>query len=362
MNGRSLHVLRVYDRLPPLPGGMERHIAELTAAQRRLGIKVTSAYNIGRPDGDAIQVLKSHELYRLRPALLRNLVFYGAILAHRKALSRGRVDVVHAHGGWSSFMLARALARAVGAPVVAASLHDFIKRNPGLHRRAMKGCEPVFATGLAEARYLEDVLGRPVHHLPSAPADMFFSPPTAQAEPVDIIAVGSLVPKKRMDLVLQIGARRPDLSIAVYGDGPQRARLESLRCQAGLANITFHGAVTIERIHSAMHCARLFLNVSLFEGSPTAALEAMACGLPVVLTPSNDYSALVRDGENGSVTRGWNVDEIIAAVDRCLEDEDRRRTMGESARQVANGHRWDAKARFVTEAMRNVLENRTGRG
>ncbi|MFL6730423.1 MAG: glycosyltransferase family 4 protein [Sphingomicrobium sp.] len=340
---------------------MERHIAELTAAQRRLGVKVTSAYNIGGPDGDAIQVLKSHELYRLRPTLLRNLVFYGAILlTHRKALSRSRVDVVHAHGGWSAFVFARALARAVGAPVVAASVHDFIKRNPALHRRAMKGCDPVFATGLGEARYFQDLLGRPVHHLPSAPADMFFAPPTAQAEPSDIIVVGSLVPKKRIELVLECAARRPDLSFAIFGDGPLRARLESLRSQAGLANISFHGAVTIERIRSAMHRARLFLNVSQFEGSPTAALEAMACGLPVVLTPSNDYSALVQSGTNGIVTRGWDVEEIAAAIDRCLADEDRRQRMGDAAKEIAQGHRWAAKARLVTEAMRNVLEMRAG--
>ena len=362
MSGKNLHVLRVYDRLPPLPGGMERHIAELTAAQRRLGVKVTSAFNIGRADGHAIQVLKSHDLYRLRPALLRDLVFYGAIIAHHKALSRSGVDVVHAHGGWSAFLFARSLARAIGAPVVAASIHDFIKRNPRLHRRAMQGCDPVFSTGLAEARYLEDVLGRPVHHLPSAPADLFFAPPTAQAEPVDVIVVGSLVAKKRVELVLECAARRPDLSFGVYGDGPERVRLEALRSQAGLANISFHGAVSIERIHSAMHCARLFLNVSQFEGSPTAALEAMACGVPVVLTPSNDYSALVDAGKNGIVTRGWDVDEITAAIDGCLADEDRRRTMAESARQVAKAHRWDAKARLVTEAMRYVYVKRTGRG
>jgi glycosyltransferase involved in cell wall biosynthesis len=129
-----------------------------------------------------------------------------------------------------------------------------------------------------------------------------------------------------------------------------------------LENIRFHGTVTIEAIHSAMHRARLFLNVSQFEGSPTAALEAMACGLPVVLTPSNDYSALVEAGENGIVTGSWDVEEITTAIDECLADEGRRRVMGEKARQVAKAHRWDAKARFVTEAMRNVLEKRTGRG
>lgn len=362
MSADGLHVLRIYDRLPPLPGGMERHIAELTAAQRRLGIKVTNIYNLGCPDGDALQILKSRQLYRLRPTVLRDLIFYGAIAMRRRSLSLRGVDVVHAHGGWSAFFLARALARDLGAPVVAASVHDVIKRNPLLHRRAMKGCNPVFATGLGEARYLQGALGQPVHHLPSAPADHFFSPPTMRTEPTDIIVVGTLVPKKRIDLVLQCAARRPDLSFTIYGDGPQRNRLESLRSQAGLANVAFRGMATIERIHSAMHSARLFLNVSQFEGSPTAALEAMACGLPVVLTPSNDYSALVRAEENGLVTFGWDVDEITAAIDLCLADEGRRRLMGERAKRIAQGHRWEAKARFVTEAMRNALAGRIHRG
>lgn len=362
MSGRGLHVLRIYDRLPPLPGGMERHIAELTAAQRRLGVEVTSIYNLGSADGEAIQILKPYELYRLRPALLRNLIFYGAIAMHVRSLSKRSVNVVHAHGGWSAFMLAAALARTVGAPVVAASVHDFIKRNPALHRRAMRRCDPIFATGLGEARYLEQVLGRPVHHLPSAPADLFFTAPTARSEPTDIIVVGNLVAKKRIELVLQCAARRPDLRFDVYGDGPHRARLEALRSEAGLANVVFRGTATMERIHSAMHSARLFLNVSDFEGSPTAALEAMACGVPVVLTPSNDYSTLVRPQENGIVTGGWDVDEIAAAIDHCLADEHRRRVMGEKAKQVAQGHRWEAKARFVTGAMVHALNNRGHRG
>ena len=360
MSRKSLHVLRIYDRLPPLPGGMERHIAELTAAQRQLGVKVTSVYNDGSPNGDAVQILKSYELCRVRPTLLRNLLFYGAAATHGKALSRSGVDVVHAHGGWSAFLFARALARAIGAPAVAASVHDFIKRNPGLHRQAMKGCNPVFATGLSEARYLQEILGRPVHHLPSAPAEIFFTRPAVQAEPTDIIVVGSLVPKKRIELVLQCAKRRPHLRFSIYGDGPQRPRLESLKADVGLGNVTFHGLTSLHRIHSAMCSAKLFLNVSQFEGSPTAALEAMACGLPVVLTPSNDYSALVREQENGIVTRGWDAEEITAAIDRCLADEERRFAMGATARQFAEGHRWEAKARLVTEAMMDMLEDRAG--
>lgn len=358
----DLHVLRIYERLPPEPGGMERHIAELTAAQRKLGVKVTSIYNTGSADGDAIQVIRPFALHRLRPASLRNLVFYGAIARHRQSLRRANVNVVHAHGGWSAFLLAQALARAVRAPVVAASVHGFIEPNVALHRRAMRGCDPVFATGLHEVRYFNQVLAGTAYHLPSAPADLFFSAPTEEVAPTDVVVAGNLMPVKRTELVLQCAQSRPNLRFSIYGDGPERARLESVKAAAGLGNVTFHGVASLERIHSAMYSAKLFLNVSQSEGSPTAALEAMDCGLPVVLTPANDYSALVQAGENGIVTRGWDIEEITAAIDRCLADEDRRRKMGETAKQVANKHRWDAKARFVTEAMSNVLEMRTGRG
>ena len=357
----NLHVLRIYERLPPEPGGMERHIAELSAAQRKLGVKVTSIFNTGSADGDSIQILAPHALYRLRPALLRNLLFYGAIARHWEVFRRTNVNVVHAHGGWSAFMLATALARAIRAPVVAASVHGFIKPNPALHRRVMKGCNPIFATGLSEVRYFNGILPGSAHHLPSAPADLFFSAPAGDAEPADVIVAGNLVPVKRTELILECARNRPQLRFSIYGDGPERARLEALKAGAGLGNVTFHGRTSLDRIHSAMCSARLFLNVSQTEGSPTAALEAMGCGLPVVLTPSNDYSALVQAEKNGIVTRGWDIDEITSAIDRCLADEDRRRSMGEAAKQIANQHRWEAKARFVTEAMINVLENRSGR-
>ena len=358
----DLHVLRIYERLPPEPGGMERHIAELTAAQLELGVKVTSIYNTGSADSDSVQILKPFALYRLRPASLRNLVFYGAIARHREFLRRANVNVVHAHGGWSAFLLAQALARAVGAPVVAASVHGFIKPNAGLHRRAMKDCNPVFATGLAEVRYFNQVLAGTAYHLPSAPADLFYSVPTQAAKPADIIVAGNLMPVKRTELILQCAKIRPDLRFSIYGDGPERVRLESLKAAAGLGNVTLHGMTSLEQIHAAMCSAKLFLNLSQSEGSPTSALEAMACGLPVVLTPSNDYSALVRAQENGIVTQGWDLEEITMAIDWCLADESRRRMMGKRAKQVAEGHRWKAKARFVTEAMMDVLAKRTGRG
>lgn len=356
VSAKSLHVLRVYGRLPPLPGGMEKHIAELTAAQRKLGVRVTSIFNVGSSVGEALCVFDGYELHRLRPTMLRDLLFYSAAAMRHREISGNEVRVVHAHGGWSAFLFARILAHAVGARSVAASLHAFIPHTARRYQFALKVCNPIFATGLNEVRYLESVTGRKIYHLPSAPADLFFEKPRLVKDFTDVIVVANLLPVKNVALVLLCAAQRPFLRFSIYGDGPERLQLEAMRHAWNLNNVKFYGIRPAQELHSAMHGARVFLSTSLSEGSPTAALEAMACGLPVILTPSNNYSNIITSGKNGHLTDGWDVADILDAVDACLINEGLRQKMSIEARYVAMQHRWQVKAEFVTNAMLEAVQ------
>jgi glycosyltransferase involved in cell wall biosynthesis len=331
---------------------MEKHIAELTSAQRELGVRVTEIYNCGQPTGESMQVWPGLRLDLVRPYLLREAFFYAAAaVRNRIGSSEDRLRVVHIHGDWPSFILGSVFGRLIGADAVAASLHEWMRGSPRLHAFALRHYDPIFATGLQEARSLRQRLGREVTHLPSAPAELFFSPPKHSADPVDVIVVGSLVARKNVELVLAVAKRRPDLSIAIYGGGPEQERLEALKSENGLNNVRFHGPVEPEAIHSAMCSSKLFLSTALAEGSPTAALEAMACGLPVVLTPSNDFSGLIEHGVTGRVTSGWNPDELVVAIDEFLSDPQKHLCARRAARETANQHRWPEKARIVTRAM-----------
>jgi len=119
----------------------------------------------------------------------------------------------------------------------------------------------------------------------------------------------------------------------------------------GATNVRFAGAVDRAEIRRSMGTARLLVNTSLAEGSPTVALEAMACGLPVVMTPSNDYRFLIDAGVNGIVTYGWSADELADAIRHFLEHPERLARSAKAAREAAAPHRWEQKARIVTEAM-----------
>jgi len=339
---------------------MERHIAELTAAQRRLGVRVTEIFNRGEPAGESIRVWPGMEVDRIRPYLLRSALFYLAAARRPPAPKGERFRVVHVHGDWPAFLFGSILARASGAHALAASLHSTTHASISRYRWALRRCDPIFTTGAKQARELSEALGRPVFHLPSAPAELFFEPQARARKSVDVVAVGSLVPVKNLELFLRCAALRPHFRFAVVGTGPEEWPLRQRAAELQLQNVDFLGAMTAEEVRLILHSSRIFMNTSLTEGSPTAALEAMACGLPVILTPSNDYSAIVDQGVTGRITTAWDENELAKAIDELLRDAESVCRARSESRNIADRHRWQAKAETVTSAMIEAAERRLG--
>lgn len=360
-----MRVVRVYYRLPPAPGGMELHIERLSRAQRELGVEVVNVYSIGAAEGPALSVCRSLPLDRIRPQSLRNLIFYTGIARNADKLGRRPRTVLHVHGAWSDFMLSKMLARVINADAVFASIHGAVRPSSHrLYRTALSHCSVVFATGRSDQMLLARILDREVVHLPSGVAEEFVSPVAADGEcavQYDAVAVGNLVPKKRMDLFLECARLRPNLKFAIVGDGPVRASLESVVAARGLGNVAVLGRRVPKEVASILRASRVFVSTSEEEGTPTAALEAMAAGLPVVLTPSSDYSWLVEPSANGFVTSGWSAEEIVGWLDVLLSDEPRRTAMGRRNRASISQHTWPRIAARLNTLMATVLEGRRAR-
>lgn len=350
-----LRVVRVYLKHPPLAGGMEQHIARLSAQQRRLGVSVLNVFHAGSADGDHIRILKSLDLLGLRPAVLRNLIFYAGIVQKLRMLRSSSPTVLHVHGGWSDFLLGAALAKLIGAKAMAASIHGKLhSSHVALYRWGLRPASMIFATGRREAEVLERVLRRPVEHLPSAPADLFFEP-TENDPDVDVVAVGNLVPVKQFDLLLACARLRPDLRFAIAGEGPLRATLRTTIEAEGLENVALLGRLSQSEVRSLLARSKVFVSTSSEEGTPTSALEAMACGLPVILTPANDFRWLVSDGQHGFVTAGWDPQEIVAKLDTILADEHSRKAIGRRNRERARQYSWTSIGELVTARMEAVV-------
>jgi glycosyltransferase involved in cell wall biosynthesis len=122
----------------------------------------------------------------------------------------------------------------------------------------------------------------------------------------DILFAGRLLANKNVDVLLEAVAsmkeRFPGLCCRIVGEGPERSRLESLRTDLGLAeNVIFHDFFPGSTIYGVMKSAKVFALPSEREGFGIVALEANACGLPVVTAdhPDNATRHLIAEGENG---------------------------------------------------------------
>jgi L-malate glycosyltransferase len=110
----------------------------------------------------------------------------------------------------------------------------------------------------------------------------------ASPEESDILFVGRLVEHKNVDLLLDaieiLKVSVPDIRVVIIGDGPEAASLKHLSREKGLErNVEFHGFVDdYDDALALMKSSRIFASPSIREGFGMAALEANACGLPVV--------------------------------------------------------------------------------
>ena len=102
--------------------------------------------------------------------------------------------------------------------------------------------------------------------------------------------------------------------------------------------------------------ADVFVFPTLVEGMPLVVLEAMACGLPVIVT-ANGPGDLVRDGVDGFVIPDRNPDAISDRLERLHRDPTLQLEMGHQAALRAQSFGWDA---YASKAMRVLSETRVG--
>ncbi|MBI3147066.1 MAG: glycosyltransferase family 4 protein [Betaproteobacteria bacterium] len=329
---------------------MEAHIQRLSQAQRNIGIDVLNVFNRGVADEHSVQVFRGIDLRGIAPAVLRNLVFYfGVWLARRRLVRTDMPTVLHVHGDWSDFLFSKTLARAIGAALVVASIHGSAKKNSSqIYRRSLSHCQLVFATGKREQEFLATVLGRTVHHLPSAPLDVFCKAVApSKTTSYDVITVANFVEAKSLDLVLDCAAHRPEWRFAIVGGGPGLAGMRELAARRSITNVDMPGPLPPERVADILRSTRVFLLVSKVEGTPTALLEAMACGLPVVTTPSNEYGWLIEQGVHGYISKSWVAEELLFGIERFLSNGARREAICEVNQARARSFTWAENAERV---------------
>ncbi len=122
--------------------------------------------------------------------------------------------------------------------------------------------------------------------------------------------------------------------LVMCGDGPERERAETLARELGVADdVIFAGSVP--NIPDYLSVADVFLMPSLTESFGLAALEAMACEVPVIASRVGGLPEVVRDGETGYLVALGDVQAMADCATRLFNDANLRRSMGARGRAVA---------------------------
>ncbi len=169
------------------------------------------------------------------------------------------------------------------------------------------------------------------------PVEHFASNIKKEKTSFTILSVGSLTHQKAHDVLLDAFSRlapsAPDWRLSIAGDGKLKEALRKQAESLGVHDrIEWHGWVW--DIHACYGSADIFVLPSRYEGMPNALLEAMSCGLPVIVSDASPGPLeYVKHGVTGLVAPVDDAPALAAAIERLIHDPPLRRRLGVAARE-----------------------------
>jgi glycosyltransferase involved in cell wall biosynthesis len=233
-------------------------------------------------------------------------------------------------------------------------------------RAALACARHVIATSPTTARLLRSDYGVASERLSvvSPGTDRVAVRPRTPGAVVDLLAVGSVVPRKGYDILVAALAAIPDLPwrLIIAGDrdrSPETVRaLDALIAHLGLAGrVTFVGAVPHERLLQLYACADLFVLASRFEGYGMAYAEAVAHGVPIVGTRAGAIPETVPAGA-GVLVPPDDVDALATVLRRLIASPAECECLAAGARAAAATFpSWQEAGGLFARALEQVCPN-----
>jgi glycosyltransferase involved in cell wall biosynthesis len=349
----ALYAALAIQTFRPLIGGAELQLERLLPhlAERGVRTEVLTRAVEGRPSSERVAGSLVHRTRVRGESPLASIVYVAGALAYLFR-RRSQVDLVHAHGALSPGTIALG-ARLLGLPCLITVLGtgdwgDLAR----LARKPLGGVRARllfrwgwFAALSAEAR--EELLanGVPAERIFVVPNGVDLGvhrPATAEdrarmREQLGLapnrfvgVSVARLHPVKDVDTLLETAARVPELELVVAGDGPERARLEARAGRLGIERrVTFLGRSS--RVVDVLHASDAFLLSSHGEGMSNALLEAMACGLPCLVSRSVGGARELLDEGRGLLLDDGEVAAWAEGIRRLMDEPALRAALGRSA-------------------------------
>ncbi len=167
-----------------------------------------------------------------------------------------------------------------------------------------------------------------------------FSPGKKNNTLPTIISLRSLEPIYNLETLIKAAPlvlkEFPEAQFIIVGKGSEEKKLKETVKDLGISdNVRFAGLVPNDEIPQYLRAADVYISTSLSDaGIAASTAEAMACGLPVVITDSGENKKWVKDGENGFVIPIKNHKILAERITYLLKNEKIRRKFGKLNRKI----------------------------
>ena len=334
----------------------------------------------------SLELARSRTSIRLEKDLEFDTIFWRHYDAIEWQLKLFQPDVIHVTGPSELGILGATFARKMGVPLAASwhtNVHEYLAKRmrkltgllPAQHvAKAERGIEAatldvaarfyklaqvLFAPNPELCAMLERETGEPCHLMRRGVDTELFSPVRRRRSIEDgritLGYVGRLSVEKNIALLVRVAKELRATGVAVrfliVGQGGDEALLREQ-----LPEADFAGVLRGEGLAEAYADMDIFLFPSHTDTFGNVVLEALASGVPAVVTPGGGPKYIVQDGVTGFVVEDSGFSDSVA---RLAKDGAMLERMRSAARDYALGCSWDAVFRRVYEAYGSILPYRT---
>ena len=361
-------------------GGAEMLLAELATGAASADLRLSVGYLRAR-DGNPAEARLRTLGVEPQPVPITGLIAPRSVASVRRHIAAVAPDVVHTHLGYSDFLGGLA-GRSLGVPVLSTihlanwdtpdGVRDRLKFQLFAQVRRRCASRVITVSEAARRTYLDRGWDEPDHVVTvhngvrdGRPALGGRAPTPSEMRSrlgidaddlvVTMVSVlrGGKGHEAAFDAVRRLAADDPTipLRLLVLGDGPAAAEIRLAAEPLGRRVVMLGHR---DDVASILAVTDVLLHPSPVDAFPTALLEAMASGVPVIATRVGGIPEIVQDGTTGCLVPGPpSGEELATALHRMSADPPLRRSMGSAGRQRYEDHftaeRWAGRLRQVYE-------------
>ena len=203
--------------------------------------------------------------------------------------------------------------------------------------------------GMPDERIITFPWGIDLNHFmpPSPPAPLPGGEGSELKKPFTLLSTRSWEPLLGADIIAQafvkVARQRPDVRLVMAGSGSLAAQLRQTFLQHGLTGeasnsgfpgVIFPGQVGYADLPRLYHSADLYIAATHSDGTSISLLEAMACGLPAVVSDIPGNQEWITPGENGWLFPDGDANALANAILNTIDQREKLPQMGQTARKV----------------------------